>query len=1090
MNTKFYSTWRGMLLSCVFLLSTFLTMAQDRRVTGKVTGMDGQGIPGVSVLLKGTQTGVSTDANGGFAINLKSGKDVLLISAIGYKSTEVKVGSQSNVDVKLAEDVSALDEVIVTGYSSSNKKESTAAVATVKAKDLQVVPSGNVEQQLQGRVSGVTLITNGQPGTSSIIRVRGFGSIGPAGSNDPLYVVDGVPVQSTDFLSPNDIESTTVLKDAAAASIYGARAANGVIVYVTKRGTKKARKMEVTYDGVYGVTDPNVAGAPKNLTPQEEADWTKIAQINTNIANGLSRTANPTEWANGLKHPQYGNGETATIPNYLYANGQSGVYGTVDLAAVKAAAQADPYGVFLIKPNMAGTNWYKEITRSAPLMRHSLGFSGGTENGRYYFGLSAQQQDGILITNGFKRYSFRANSEFDLGKRVRIGENLQFTYRSVLGQSGATNGLGIAQDESPILAAYRMPSIIPVYDELGNFASTKAGGFNNPRNPVRQLKNNNTNDNNFNANGFGNVYIEVDPIANLTLRSSIGGQFNSYYFKDYGYKYLGDSEPEGNNSFSEGSGFNFSWVFTNTAAYKAKFGSHSISALAGIEALNTGKGRQISGSGINPFSTDLDYVNLSKVQNPQVNSGLFSGINFYSLFSKVDYSLQDKYYLSAVVRRDGSSRFGANNRYGVFPAFSAAWRMSSEDFMKEIPFITDLKIRGGWGQMGNSNPVDPSNQYSLFGSSKGNSYYPISGTNNGADEGYYRTRIGNNNAKWETSTTTNIGIDATFLNGKLEAVIDFWRKDTKDLLYQVPIPGVVGVLASAPSVNIASMRNQGLDIQLINHGKFSQDVKYDITWNSSFLSNKITSLTESIKFFSGAAYRGINPIRNAVDQPISSFFGYKVAGYFATAEEAKNSTQTGAGVGRFKYVDVNGDGKITPDDRTFLGNPVPVYTGGITLDVKYKQWDFSTYLYTSLGNKIFNMSKWYTAFYGSFQGSGKGAIAKESWTPALGDNAKAPIWESASNISTNGAENSWYVEDGSYLRMTNISVGYTLPKALISKLGLSKARVSGSVTNIFTITSYSGLDPGVGGAVDTNFGIDVGNYPVSRGFNLGLNLTF
>jgi TonB-dependent starch-binding outer membrane protein SusC len=1077
---------KRMLLLGVFLLSTFLTFAQDRRVTGKVAGSDGQGIPGVSVLLKGTQTGTSTDANGAFAINLKSGKDVLAFSGIGFKSVEVKVGTQSSVNVTLNEDVSSLDEVVVTGYSSSNKKESTAAISTVKAKDLVVAPSGNVEQQLQGRVAGLTLITNGQPGTSSIIRVRGFGAFG---GNEPLYVVDGVPVGSTDFLSPNDIESTTVLKDAAAASIYGARAANGVIVYTTKKGAKRARKMEVTYDGLFGVTDPNAAGAPKNLTPQEQADWTKIAQLNNISQNGIQKGTEAYD--NALKHPQYGNGEKATLPAYLYANGQSGVYGSVDLAAAKAAYDADPANTFLIKPNLAGTDWYAAITRSAPLMRHNLGFSGGTENGRYYFGLSLQDQAGILINNNYKRYAFRANSEFDLGKRVRIGENLQFTYRSVTGQAGRNNGQGIADEESPVLAAYRMPSIIPIFDEFGSYASTKAAGFNNPRNPVRSLTLNNGNDNNFNGNAFGNIYVEVDPVANLTLRSSIGGQFNNYYYKDYNYRYLGDSEPEASNAFFEGAGYNFAWTFTNTATYKNKFGKHGVTAQLGIESLNTGFGRQINGSGINPFSTDLNYVNLSKVNNPQVNSGLYNGVNFYSLFGEAKYSYNDKYYVTGVVRRDGSSRFGANSRYGIFPAFSAAWRVSSEDFMKDLPFITDLKIRGGWGQMGNSNNVDPGNQYSLFGSDKGSSYYPISGTNNGADEGYYRTRIGNPDAKWETSTTANIGIDATFLNGRLEAVVDFWSKDTKDLLYNVPIAAVVGPLASAPSVNIASMSNKGIDIQLIGHGKIGSEVRYDLTWNSSILSNKITYLAPGIDFFGGGGYRGVSPIRNAVGQPISSFFGYKQIGYFGSAEDVKNSpAQSGAGIGRFKYADTNGDGKITPDDRTFIGNPVPDYTGGIVLDLKYKSWSVSTYLYTSLGNKIFNFSKWYTGFYGTFEGSGKGAIAKDSWTPALGNSAKAPIWESASNISTSGAENSWYVENGSYLRMTNLTVGYDLPTAITSKLGIKKAKLTASTTNLFTITGYSGLDPGVGGAADTNFGIDVGNYPVSRGFNLGVNLSF
>ncbi|MEY4538727.1 MAG: hypothetical protein RLZZ306_484 [Bacteroidota bacterium] len=1071
-----------MLLLGVFLLSTFLTFAQDRRVTGKVTGGDGQGIPGVSVLLKGTQTGTSTDANGAFAINLKSGKDVLSFSGIGFKSTEVKVGTQTSVNVTMNEDVSALDEVIVTGYATSGKKESTAAVATVKAKDLKQVPSGNVEQQLQGRVSGVTVITNGQPGTNSIIRVRGFGSIGPEGSNNPLYIVDGLPVGSTDFLSPDDIETTTVLKDAAAASIYGARAAAGVIVYTTKKGKKGARRMEITYDGNYGVTDPNVAGAPKMLSPQEQADWTHIAYRNNAAANGT-----PVAYS----HPQYGTAAQATLPDYLHANGVNGVRGSVDLAAVKLAAEKDPFGVFLIRPNLAGTNWYDEITNAASIMRHSLGFSGGTENGRYYFGLSAQDQKGILLNNDFKRYAFRANSEFDLGKRVRIGENLQFTYRSVRGQGGANNGLGIAFEESPILAAYRMPTVIPVFDELGNYASTKASGFNNPRNPVRSRELNGKNDGNFSGSAFGNLYLEVDPIPNLTLRSSIGGKYFSYAYKDYNYKYLGDSEPEASDSFSEGSGYGLSWTFTNTAAYKAKFGQHSVNVLVGLESLNDGAGRQINGSGINPFSTDLDYVNLLTVQNRQVNSRLYNGNNFYSLFSEVKYNWKEKYYIGGVVRRDGSSKFGANNRYGIFPAFSGAWRVSGEDFMKEIPAISDLKLRAGWGEMGNSNPVDPNNQYSLFGSNLGSSFYPITGANSGADEGYYRTRIGNPNAKWETSVSTNIGIDLSLLSNKYEINIDFWRRDTKDLLYPVPLPDVIGSGASAPAVNIASMRNEGIDIQLIKHGVIGKDAKFDLTFTGSFLNNKITSLAPNLEFFGGGGQRGINPIRNQVGYGISSFFGYKQIGYFNSAEDVKNSpAQSGAGIGRFKYADTDGKPGITPDDRTIIGSPIPTFTGGITFDLKYKSWDFTTNLFTSLGNDIFNLSKFYTDFHGTFEGSGKGVRAKESWTPALGNNAKAPIWESASNISTNGAENSWYIENGSYLRMQNFTIGYTLPANLTSKLGIKKARISGSANNIFTVTSYSGLDPAVGGAVDTTFGIDVGNYPTTRSFNVGLNLAF
>jgi len=1077
MKNNFYQSLRGFLLLAIVMLGSFSSFAQDRKVTGKVSGTDSQGIPGVSILVKGTNTGATTDVNGAFSVTVKSASAVLNISAVGYKSQSITVGSQSSINVTLAEDNSQLDEVIVTGYSVTNKKESTAAASIVKAKDLQIAPSGNVEQQLQGRVAGVTLITNGQPGTASIIRVRGFGAFG---GNEPLYVVDGVPVGTTDFLSPDDIESTTVLKDAAAASIYGARAANGVIVYTTKRGARN-KGITITYDGLYGGTDPNVGGVAKMLTPQEQADWTHVAYRNNAAANGT---------AVAYTHPQYGTSAQATLPTYLHFNGANGV-NSGDMAAAQAAYAANPLTTFVIKTNKAGTNWYDEITRFGSTMRHSLGIQGGTDKGRFYLGLSGQEQQGILLENDFKRYSARFNSEFDLGKKVRMGENLQFTYRSVRGQAGGNNGLGVAGDESVILSAYRMPTAIPVFDEFGSYASTKAAGFNNPRNPVRQIMRNNLNDNNYNASAFGNVYVEYEPIKDLILKTSIGGQYSGYGYKDYNYKYLGDSEPEASDSFYEGSGYNFAYTFTNTAAYKYQFRKHGVKVLAGMEALNTGAGRQMSGSGINPFSMDTDFVTLSSVQSPVVNSSLYSGVNFYSLFSKLDYNFNEKYYLTGVVRRDGSSRFGSENRYGIFPAFSAAWRVTSEEFMKDLPAISDLKIRGGWGLMGNSNNVDPANQYSLYAANKGNSYYPIDGQSSGANEGYFRSRIGNPAAKWETSETMNVGFDATLYNGKWEIVLDVWRKDTRDLLFNVPLPAVVGPSASAPAVNVAKMRNQGIDFQIINRGNLTSELKYELTFNNSFLKNEIVAFAPGITNLTGGAFRGITPVRMEVGQSLSSFYGYQVIGYFnSAAEVASSPAQDGKGLGRFRYADLNGDGKITTDDRTFLGSPVPTYTGGINVGLTYRDFEFATYLYASAGNKIWNQSKWFTDFFGTFEGSGKGERAKQSWTPELGNSAAAPIWESASNLSTSAGANSWYVEDGSYLRIQNISLGYNIPKAYTSKLGIKRAKFTLSANNILTLTKYKGLDPGVGGAADTGFGIDVGNYPVTRSFNASINLTF
>jgi len=1077
MKNKFYQKIGSFLLLVMVMLGSFSSFAQDRKVSGKVSGPDGQGIPGVSILVKGTSTGTTTDVNGSFSVSIKSGSSVLAVSAVGYKSKDVSVGSQSSVSVTLDEDVSQLSEVVVTGYSIDNRRETTGAVSIVKATDLTLRPSGNVEQQLQGRVAGVTVITNGQPGTASQVRIRGFGSFGPAGSNDPLYIVDGLPVPSTDFINPDDIENVTVLKDAAAASIYGARAANGVVVYTTKKGTKNAKKLNVTYDAMYGVTDPGTGQAMMN--PTDFATWTWNGYKNSGI------TPN---------HPQFGNGATPVLPEYINVGGAAG-QSTVP-ADAKSRYNIDPTAGSIyqvVRANKTGTDWYKEITRSAPVHRHSLGFSGGGEGSRYYLGLGIQDQQGILMSNSFKRYSFRANSEFNVLKNLRIGENMQITYRQTLGQTGGSGGQGIAQDENDILQAFRMPSIIPVYDEYGGYAGTAAKGFNNPRNPVANqqgLLNNRS----FNANAVGNVYAEWDIIDGLTARTSVGGQYNNQY--NWSYSRLQYENSENNSAFgyNEGAGYSFAWTLTNTLNYKKKFGKHNVDVLVGQEALNNGAGRSISAGGFNPFSIDPNYITMSTVagSGKTVNSTLFSGVNFTSIFGRVNYMYDNKYILTAVIRRDGSSRFGANNRYGIFPAFSAAWRISSEDFMKELTWINDLKIRGGYGTMGNSNPVDPNNQYSLFSTNIGRSVYDINGSNSSVAEGYYRTRVGNPDAKWETAVTSNVGFDGTFLNGRLDVIVDIWQKETKDLLLALPIPATNGFDAAAPSVNIGSMVNKGIDIAVNTKGKITSDLNYDLGVTAGFLKNEITGIADGLSYIStiNPGYRGLTPIRNQLGYSISSFYGYKVQGLFQNAGEVSSAAkQDGAAPGRFRYVDMNGDGKIDASDRTYLGSPVPTFTAGLTFRLTYKNFDLVSQANGFFGNKIFNASKWFTDFFPSFQGAAISERVKDSWSTS-NPNATIPIFETASNFSTNTQANSFYVENGDYIRLQTVTLGYTMPQSVLSKLKMNKLRLFASANNLFTITKYQGLDPGVGGNADTQFGIDVGNYPITKSYTVGLNIGF
>ncbi len=1079
-----------MLVGMGLLLASLASQAQDSRITGTIAGSDGP-IPGANVLLKGTATGTSTDAAGKFALSVKGANPVLVISAIGFKSQEVQVGNRSTLNVRLEDDATALNEVIVTGYTTDSRKDNTGAVSTVKSRDITVTPTGNVEQVFQGRVSGVTVISSGQPGTNSIVRIRGFGSFG---NNQPLYVVDGVPVSDQfngiNFLSPDDIESTTVLKDAATASIYGARAAGGVIVITTKRGAKKAGKLTVTYDGLYGITTPG--HGQKMLNPQQQADWTWQSRRN-DIYEAGGTIGNDS--FTGLGGGQYGSGPTPVLPDYLNVGGTPGVVGTVDLTAAKALYNINPaagpiYQVVRANKTGDGTDWYGAITRNAPLLRNTLGISGGSDHSRFYVSFSAQNQSGVLRTNQFNRYTLRANSEFDLLKNLRLGENLQLTYRQQLGQVGNTNGQSTPQDENVILQAFQINPIIPIYDEFGGYAGTAAKGFNGSQNPVATLDGT-RNNKNFLASAFGNVYLEYDPIPGLTLRSSLGGQFGSSFANSYVRATYETAQNNSTFSYTENYGYNQNWTLTNTINYKRLFGLHNIDVLAGQEALNTGSGRNATGSGINPFSTDPNYVTLSSVSGTglKLASSNSLGVNFLSLFGRVQYTYNDKYTLTGVLRRDGSSRFGANSRYGFFPALSAGWTLSNEAFLKTIPLISYLRLHAGYGIMGNSNNVDPNNQYNLYTQSISRSY-DIGTTKSSVSPGFARSQIGNPDARWETAATSDVGLDASLLNGKLDVQVDVWRKDTRDLLFQVPLAGVVGNNANAPSVNIARMRNQGIDLQLTNRGNFTRDLRYEVILNGSFLSNVVQALAPGVANFQPTNLRNISPVQIQPGLPIASFYGYKVLGLFNSKEEvAAAPTQDGAGPGRFRYADVNGDGVIDAKDRTYLGSPVPKFTGGLTFIVRYKGFDVGAYLYTSLGSKIYNFSKWYIDFYPSFTGQAVSARVLDSWTPTH-TNTDQPIFENTSNFSTNTQSNSFYVENGSYLRMQNLTIGYTVPASLLNNSRLQRLRVFFQTTNLFTVTGYKGLDPGVGGTADTSFGIDIGNYPVTRGFNGGIGITF
>ena len=1054
---------KALLCFLLFSLSSGFLLAQQR-ITGKVTSSTNEPIAGVSVLVQGTSVGTTTLNDGSFALTVPAGKKRLFVSYIGFKNQEINIGSQTNIPVTLDVDVSGLSEVIVTGYSGQQRKTIVGAVTTIKGEQLATVQTGNVEQQFQGRVPGLTVITSGQPGTVSQVRIRGFGSFS---GNDPLYVVDGIPTTNIDFLNGNDIESTTVLKDASSASIYGARASAGVILVTTKKG-KPGRGLKVTYDMSYGTTIPGKG--IDLLTPQQQADATWVAL----------KAANQT-----LTHPQYGTGATPVLPDYLKVGAENGLSGLSPtdprLDPTKFNTNFDKGAIYqVIKANKSGTNWYDALTESNPIQNHTLGFSGGSESAKFYAGFSYYDEKGTVINTNVKRYTLRLNSEFKVKNNIRFGQNFQFTFRE-----NPNIGFGPANENS-ILFALTINPLLPVYDEGGGFAGTTALGFNNSTNPVAGRIRSKGN-RGFSSGVFGNFYGEVDFLQHFTFRSSFGGSFGFFQNRFLNYRTYENSENVNNYTFGEGAGNFGGWTSTNTIKYSQKFNKHNVNFVGGIEAIADGYFRQLNGNGLNPFTINASYLTISNTvaSGRDVNSGGNPLTKLFSQFGKVDYSFDDKYLFSATLRRDGASVFGKDNQYGIFPALSAGWRITEENFMKSATWLNELKIRGGWGKMGNSR-ISPNNQANTAGSGASLGY-DIGGNNISTLSGLALTGLGNPNAKWEENTTVNIGFDGTLLKNKLDVVFDWYTRKTKDLLFRDNLPATVGS-ATRPFVNIGSMKNIGVDMMITYKGR-NRKLRYELDLILTKYKNEITKVSDGTDFFdAGFSNRiGGGIVRNAKGQPVSAFYGYNVLGLFKDdAEVTKSAKQDGAAPGRFRYEDINGDSKIDDKDRAFIGNPNPDFTYGFNTRLMYGDFDFEALFYGVAGGKVLNFTKWFLDFYPSFPGIGKSTKVLNAWTPT-NPNTDVPRFENVSNFSTNGVLNSYYVESGSYFRCRSVKIGYTLPTSMLRKAGIDKLRFFLQGTNLFTITKYTGTDPAVSG-VDTNFGVDVGNYPVNRQVLFGLSL--
>ncbi|MFC0515243.1 SusC/RagA family TonB-linked outer membrane protein [Mucilaginibacter angelicae] len=1062
----------GLLLCC--LVSSLVVTAQTK-YKGKVIGSDDKlPVVGASVRLKGTSTGAVTDVNGEFTLTLSPG-NTLVVSYIGYQTTEVKVGTDVNLRITLQSGNNALNEVVVTGYTAQRKKDITGSVAVVNVASLKTVPSGNTASLLQGQAAGVTVINSGNPGGGSSVNIRGIGSIY---NTAPLVLIDGVQGSLND-VNPNDIESIQVLKDAGSASIYGVRGSNGVVVVTTKKG--KSGSATITYDAFYGTQRPL-------------KDGFKLADTKTYV-EAIYESFKNANALNGNSQYDPKNTGTWTIPDYITPAGAHAGDPNTDPSTYSLHPASLPDNQITLA-NKQGTDWFHEIFKSAPIQSHNITASGGNDKSTYLMSVNYFNQQGTLIDTYMKRYSVRANTAFAVGKHVRVGENAYIFYKRTPNLSNNQNeGNGISY-------AYRQPPIIPVYDIKGNFAGTRSGSLGNSSNPVAVMERTKNNRNN-NWDITGNLFAEVDFLKHFTLRTSFGGAVDNYYY--YYFTTTAYENSEGNtssNGFTEVAGYNSQYTWTNTLKYNQQFGKHNVQFLAGTEAV-TKYGRGIRAGNTNySLTTDPNYVTVANGDGTPSNGvdQLYNN-TLYSQFGRLDYNYDDKYLVSGTIRRDGSSFFAPGHQWGVFPSVTAGWRLSKESFLKDATWLNDMKLRAGYGTLGSLAGVEgqASNAYNLYAKSNGNANYDITGTGNSTVTGLYKLQLGNLSTSWETDKVKNIGIDMTILNNKFSFSFEYFEKSVTGLLFQVHPLAPIDV-PNAPYLNGGNILNKGFDFDAQYHGTAGSDFKYDLGLNFSHYSNVVKSLTGGLKYVdynSSGSTRLQNFVRLQPGQPVSEFFGYKVIGLYKDAADiAASPTDGNARPGFFKYQDTNHDGKITADDRTFIGNPNPKFTGGFTLNMYYKGFDFNAFLYGSFGGKVVNYVKYWTYFPQVFTGNVSADILSDKvWKPGA-DNSKAtvPVLTRIANADNTGSFNSFYIESGTYVRLKSLTIGYTIPSSKIKSLGISKLRVYLLGNNLFTATKYTGLDPELQGSnlqSNTSFGIDFGNYPANQKiYNIGVNATF
>ncbi|WP_026993976.1 TonB-dependent receptor [Flectobacillus major] len=1021
----------------------------EQTLTGTVTDESGIPLPGVTILVKGTQKGVNSDNNGKFKITVANEKAVLVFSFVGYIAQEIEVGTKTTINISLKADNKALEEVVVVGYGTKSRKDVTGSIASISTQDIKDMPVTNVAEGMAGKMPGVLIQqTTGAPGNSPSIKIRGFGSI--SAGNGPLIVVDGQPLSSGDLnngsglnlMNPNDIESVDVLKDASATAIFGSRGANGVMMITTKRG--KAGRSRINFDFYTGVQQ--ISKKMDMLNAQQFAEFSKDAANNAY----LERVA----------------GALVTDPNSVRPAGGRYRYPRGEFAGINFDNPA----------SLTSYDYQSLIFRQAPISNYQLSGSGGSEKVQYMVSGNFLTQDGIINTSGLKRYTFRSNIDAQLSPKLKVGMSMSpsFTTERRVNSDGhwANNGvINAALSQAPIISIYQADGV--TYNSQASIAGAYDwAGVTNPVANITELDNT--------ANTLrllGNAYAELAIWKSLKYRGSIGGDFN--YFRQNQFQTsalpLNQLLPPNANSASSTTSQNINWVTSHTLSYNFDINKdHHFDALVGLEAQK------------NDFESNR--VNANKFPNDLVrtlNAGVIIGgsslkeqWSLASYFGRIGYTYKDKYLFNGSIRQDGSSRFGVNQRNGIFPSASVGWRISEESFLKNSNVISDMKFKASYGLAGNN----AFNNYGSIGLLSSDNY--VFGNN--LVNGLATTSIGNDNLTWEKSRQTDIGLELGLLKRRIFLTIDYYSRITTDLLLSVQVPTLTGF--STASRNIGKVENKGMEFGLVTRN-ITGEFQWSTDFNVSFNRNKVLALGptgDAIRSGSGVGETNIT----VIGKPLGNFYGFKQLGVFKDQADLDSYPhEATARPGDVKFEDVNGDGKINADDRTIIGNNQPDFIYGMTNTFSFKGIDIGISVQGIQGGQILNLSR---RFIENLEGSqNQLTTVLNRWrSPQDPGNGVVPRANQRTTGNSNAISSRW-VESASYFRIRNITIGYNIPKKLIERVKIQSLRLYGGVQNAFTSTKYLGYNPEVSGYENAlTGGVDYGSYPLARTYTIGLNIGF